>query len=137
MGTLSAFNLDHEAVPKYVLTLSAKDQGQPSLETHCNLTVVVLDVNDNSPKFLYNQYSVPNLQTILGNSSSDHVAVSFTQGKYAVTIPEDLLPESSIMQVQAQDPDQGVNGQITYSIAQESTWLFWVDNLTGIVTTAG
>ncbi|KOC69013.1 Protein dachsous [Habropoda laboriosa] len=111
-GMLSMSNLDREAVSKYVLTISAKDKGRPSLEARCNMTVIVLDVNDNAPTFVQNH-------------------------KYVATISEDVAPDSSVMSVRATDPDQGVNGKITYAIAKETSWLFRVDNLTGVVTTAG
>lgn len=125
-------------MPKYVLTVSAKDKGRASLEARCNLTVVVLDVNDNAPSFLHNQYSDPRLRAAFaGGDFENYAAASFNQGKYSTTISEDVAPESSIMQLRATDPDQGVNGKITYSIAEESTWLFRVDNLTGVITTAG
>ena len=58
-------------------------------------------------------------------------------GKYLTTISEDVPADSSIMTVRASDPDQGANGKITYSVAEETTWLFRVDNLTGVITTAG
>lgn len=41
------------------------------------------------------------------------------------------------MSVKATDPDQDENGKITYAISEETSWLFRVDNLTGVVTTAG
>ncbi|KAJ8676739.1 hypothetical protein QAD02_012526 [Eretmocerus hayati] len=139
-GELSASNLDRESTTKYTLTVSAKDRGRPSLETRCNITVIVLDVNDNAPIFLHNQYSEKKAQVNLvpGEVTLDNYeAASFTQGKYATTISEDVAPESSILQVRAFDPDHGANGKISYSIADESTWLFRVDNLTGVITTAG
>ena len=137
-GLLSASSLDREVVPKYVLTITAKDNGQPSLETRCNLTVVVVDVNDNSPIFLHNEYSVPRLKGVFSDGNHvNHSANSFIQGKYSATISEDVVAESSIMQVRATDADQGVNGKITYFIDEENTWLFRIDNLTGIITTTG
>ncbi|XP_033755014.1 LOW QUALITY PROTEIN: cadherin-23-like [Pecten maximus] len=42
---------DREEVDRYVLLLSAKDRGTPSLESTRFLTVVILDVNDNPPVF--------------------------------------------------------------------------------------
>ncbi|XP_011502737.1 PREDICTED: protein dachsous [Ceratosolen solmsi marchali] len=141
-GILSASSLDRELVPKYVLIISAKDKGHPSRETRCNLTIIVLDVNDNSPIFLHNQYSNSALSSTYMSSKGDgnfenyHMS-TFTQGKYTTTISEDIAGGSSIMQIRAIDLDQGLNGKITYSITGESTWLFRVDNLTGIITTAG
>lgn len=142
-------NLDRETVPKYVLTISAKDKGRPSLEARCNLTVIVLDVNDNAPIFSQNQYTESRPRGALqidysGYSlsggfqyGSSNYPTSYHPGKYIATISEDAAPDSSVMSVRATDPDQGVNGKITYAIADENSWLFRVDNLTGVITTAG
>lgn len=45
---------DREETDRYVLLLSAKDRGNPSLESTRFLTVVILDVNDNPPVFPLN-----------------------------------------------------------------------------------
>ncbi|XP_076174537.1 dachsous cadherin-related 1 [Ptiloglossa arizonensis] len=150
-GMLSMSNLDREAVSKYVLTISAKDKGRPSLEARCNLTVIVLDVNDNAPTFVQNQYTESRprggvqsaeypgfgLSSGYPYTSSNNYPTNHHPSKYAATISEDVAPESSVMSVRATDPDQGVNGKITYAIAEETSWLFRVDNLTGVITTAG
>lgn len=112
-----------------MLTISAKDNGRSNREARCNLTVIVLDINDNAPTFVYNQYT-----------RESHTRNSFSTNrptKYVTTISEDIAPDSSVMSVKATDPDQSVNGKITYAIAKETSWLFRVDNLTGVVTTAG
>ncbi|XP_020287734.1 protein dachsous isoform X2 [Pseudomyrmex gracilis] len=136
-GVLSMSNLDRETVPKYVLTISAMDRGKPSRESHCNLTVIVLDINDNAPTFAQNQYTeFPSRNGGFQYGSSNYPA-NYHSAKYATTILEDVPPDSSVMSVKAADPDQGANGKITYAIAEETSWLFRVDNLTGVVTTAG
>ncbi|EFN78559.1 Protein dachsous [Harpegnathos saltator] len=145
-GMLSMFSLDRETISKYVLTISAKDKGRPSLEAHCNLTVIVLDVNDNAPTFLQDQYaeshSRGNSQSLEyglsnGGFQSSNYPANYHLAKYVTTISEDVAPDSSVMTVRATDPDQGENGKITYAIAEETSWLFRVDNLTGVITTAG
>ncbi|XP_024947273.1 protein dachsous isoform X2 [Cephus cinctus] len=152
-GVLSTSSLDRESMARYVLTISAKDKGRPSLEARCNLTVIVLDVNDNAPVFAQNQYTenrprpMPlnmqnsdfmnfGLQTF-GQYGSSNYQANYMPIRYATTVSEDIASDSSVMTVKASDPDQGINGKITYSIAEESTWLFRVDNLTGVITTAG
>ncbi|XP_036146923.1 protein dachsous [Monomorium pharaonis] len=135
-GVLSMTNLDRETVPKYVLTISAKDKGRPSREVRCNLTVIVLDVNDNAPIFLHNQYTGPNPQNGF-SYGPNYPSVNYNPTKYVTTVSEDVPPDSSVISVKATDPDQGVNGKITYAIAQETSWLFRVDNLTGVITTTG
>ncbi|XP_066594153.1 protein dachsous [Prorops nasuta] len=143
-GVLSMSSLDRETVPKYILTISAKDKGRPSLEARCNITVIVLDENDNAPVFIENQHAesrTRNSDFTYGISGFQYgqtnYGVNFHGGKYVAMISEDIPTESSVMSVRATDPDQGANGKITYSIAEENSWLFRVDNLTGVITTAG
>lgn len=150
-GVLSTSNLDRETVPKYTLTISAKDKGRPALEARCNHTVIVVDVNDNAPTFVQNQYtefrsrnnspspdySGFGLSTSGYQYGTSNYPTNYHPAKYVTTISEDVPPDSSVMFVRATDPDQGVNGKITYAIAEETSWLFRVDNLTGVVTTAG
>ncbi|XP_072754595.1 protein dachsous isoform X1 [Anoplolepis gracilipes] len=135
-GVLSMSNLDRETVPKYILTISAKDKGRPSREARCNLTVIVLDINDNAPTFVQNQYTESHAHTGFPYGSSNYPA-NYHPTKYVTTISEDVASDSSVMSVKATDPDQGLNGKITYAIAEETSWLFRVDNLTGVITTAG
>ncbi|CAL1530727.1 unnamed protein product [Lymnaea stagnalis] len=42
---------DREQVPSYFLTLVAKDHGNPAASSETTLTVIILDVDDNDPKF--------------------------------------------------------------------------------------
>lgn len=58
-------SLDRELQSKYFLQILAQDGGTPSLSSSMNLTVNVLDVNDNSPVFDPRQYSA----SIAENSS--------------------------------------------------------------------
>ena len=49
-GVLSpSSSLDYEITPQYVLNMSASDLGHPTRRTFVDVTVNVLDVNDNSP----------------------------------------------------------------------------------------
>lgn len=148
-GHLSASSLDRETVARYILSISAKDKGHPSLETRCNITIIVIDVNDNSPTFIHDTRSNNRLSPMktaeyinfngqsFNQYSSSSLYPNYIAGKYTATISEDVPPDSSVMTVKASDPDQGVNGKITYVISEESTWLFRVDNLTGVISTAG
>lgn len=110
-GELTARSLDREIQSRYSLTITAHDQGAPALQTSCNLTITVEDQNDNDPKFDMSQY--------------------FT------TVFEDVPIDTSILKVHASDADVGVNARIIYSLANESQWLFQIDNKTGVITTAG
>lgn len=110
-GELSAKSLDRETQARYYLSITAQDRGRPSLMSTCNLTVIVEDQNDNDPKF--------------------------DISKYYTEIAEDVAVDTSILKVHASDADVGINGRIIYSLANESQWLFRIDNKTGVVTTAG
>lgn len=110
-GELTANPLDRELRPRYHLTITALDGGNPAMKSSCNITVLVEDQNDNDPKF--------------------------DLTKYSATIPEDTPVDTSVLQVHASDADIGVNSKLIYSIANESQWLFRIDNKTGVLTTAG
>lgn len=110
-GALSVKPLDRESHSRYYLIITAQDGGKPSLKGYCNITVMVEDKNDNDPKF--------------------------DLSKYSTTIPEDISIDTSIIKVHASDPDLGINARIIYSLANESHWLFRIDNKTGVITTAG
>ena len=110
-GEVSARPLDRESHSRYVLTITAVDGGSPPRKGSCNISVLVEDQNDNDPRF---------------NSST-----------YVAAISEDVPVDTSVLTVRARDPDLGVNSRIIYSLANESQWLFRVDNKTGVITTAG
>lgn len=74
---------------------------------------------------------------ILSNGGYQYGQSNYYFTKYVATISEDVAPDSSVLTVKATDPDQNENGKITYAIADETSWLFRVDNLTGVITTAG
>uniref|UniRef100_A0A1I7RLZ2 Cadherin EGF LAG seven-pass G-type receptor 2 n=2 Tax=Bursaphelenchus xylophilus TaxID=6326 RepID=A0A1I7RLZ2_BURXY len=50
--------LDRELKSRYEYKIIAKDQGEPPLETSIQLTVTVIDVNDNAPKFEKDTYEL-------------------------------------------------------------------------------
>ncbi|XP_076454192.1 cadherin-87A-like isoform X2 [Babylonia areolata] len=59
-GVISATIVyDREQVSSYVLTVVAKDQGNPSASSETVLIVNVLDVNDNEPQFNTRTYRFP------------------------------------------------------------------------------
>uniref|UniRef100_A0AAR5P542 Cadherin domain-containing protein n=2 Tax=Dendroctonus ponderosae TaxID=77166 RepID=A0AAR5P542_DENPD len=110
-GALTAKSLDRESNARYYLTITAQDHGSPSMQGYCNLTVFVEDQNDNDPKF--------------------------DLSKYSTSMLEDVPIDTSIMKVHASDADVGFNAKIIYFLANESQWLFRIDNKTGVITTAG
>ncbi|XP_041845613.1 protocadherin alpha-8-like isoform X23 [Melanotaenia boesemani] len=86
-------SLDREKNPEHKLILTAVDGGNPPRSGSLNITVTVLDSNDNHP--------------------------IFNQEVYSVTIPENIDLDSSVITVNATDQDDGVNGDIEYSFGSE------------------
>ncbi|KAK5608976.1 hypothetical protein CRENBAI_017668 [Crenichthys baileyi] len=82
--------LDKEKQSQYVITVRAKDAGEPSLSSEKLINVVVSDVNDNSPEFLLSPY---NFYIAEGNN-----------------------PGSPVFSVKAFDQDDNENARISYHI---------------------
>ncbi|XP_055921654.1 protein dachsous [Eupeodes corollae] len=111
-GELTARSLDREQHSRYSLQIQAQDRGTPiTYQGLCNITVSVLDQNDNDPRF--------------------------EQTKYIANIPEDIAIGSSVLKVTANDADWDRNARILYSLANETEWLFAIDNQTGLITVVG
>ena len=68
--------------------MTAKDSGTPSLSSTALVVVTVRDLNDNNPNF-------PN--------------------DYTTSLRENTA-EGTVIRVEANDPDSGVNGEIEYTI---------------------
>ncbi|ELR48045.1 Protocadherin-16 [Bos mutus] len=107
-----ARRLDREERDAYNLRVTATDSGSPPLRAEAAFVLHVTDVNDNAPAFDRQLYRPEPL-------------------------PEVALPGSFVVRVTARDPDQGTNGQVTYSLAPGAhTRWFSIDPTSGIVTTA-
>ncbi|XP_053092853.1 protocadherin alpha-2 isoform X10 [Pangasianodon hypophthalmus] len=102
-------SLDREKTPNVDLLISAVDGGSPAMTGTLNIKVNVLDANDNAPVF--------------------------TKSLYKVSIAEDTPAGTTVIRVQAKDPDEGLNGQIMYSFmshtAQYILNRFEIDSETG------
>ncbi|KAM4621844.1 protocadherin alpha-3-like [Polymixia lowei] len=85
--------LDRENQPAYDVTIIARDAGVPTLSSEKAITIVVSDVNDNSPAFLMNPYT------------------------FYVT--ENNVPGASLFSVTASDRDESSNALISYHIARD------------------
>lgn len=97
--------LDRERKATYMLTTQACDNGSPARCASMAVQVQVLDLNDNAPRFV--------------------------QEAYTAEVPEDLPVGSPVLQLKAQDPDEGNNGRISYFLANESLGAFQVEPQTG------
>ncbi|XP_048086719.1 protocadherin Fat 4 [Alosa alosa] len=103
--------LDREELANYTLTVVATDKGEPPLTSTMDVTMIVLDVNDNTP--------------------------SFSQNIYDIEIEENTLTGTDVLQVFASDADEGTNGQIRFSIVGGNTNTdFRIDSVTGIISVA-
>uniref|UniRef100_A0A336MVD4 CSON001872 protein n=1 Tax=Culicoides sonorensis TaxID=179676 RepID=A0A336MVD4_CULSO len=103
--------LDRETTSGYLLTVTAKDGGNPSLSDTTEIEIFVTDVNDSPPTF-----KVP---------------------LYQASILEDALIGTSVAQLVASDADQGLNGRIRYDLSQKDKedGSFVVDPASGVIRT--
>uniref|UniRef100_A0AAX7TEQ5 Protocadherin-16 n=1 Tax=Astatotilapia calliptera TaxID=8154 RepID=A0AAX7TEQ5_ASTCA len=98
--------LDYEERTWYTLTVRTSDSKHQS---EANLTVLVDDVNDNSP--------------------------TFTQDLYQVAVSEHLPAGSAVVTVTATDRDSGDNGKITYRVMSSTKGVFYIDPVNGTLFT--
>ena len=107
--------LDREAQSIYELLLVAKDGGlQTTYETLRLLTVIVDDEDDNPPQF---------------------PAERRTQvAPYYFRIKENVRPDTAVGEVEAFDPDVGINAKVYYHIigGNEGNW-FYIDRTHGSI----
>ncbi|NWR62211.1 PCDA3 protein, partial [Bucorvus abyssinicus] len=81
--------LDRETLPVHRLVVTASDGGRPSLTGTMELVISVLDANDNAPQF--------------------------NQSVYKVQLPESAAEGTLVLLVNATDPDEGTNSEVTYT----------------------
>lgn len=110
-GVISTMQvLDREETPNYTLTIQAFDNGPKSLTSTTQIYVILLDQNDNTP--------------------------TFSHKTYHANIREGLPAGSEVVQLRAFDSDEGPNGEITFSLTEDtSQGAFSVDPLSGAVHT--
>uniref|UniRef100_UPI0037E918F7 uncharacterized protein n=2 Tax=Eupercaria TaxID=1489922 RepID=UPI0037E918F7 len=102
--------LDREQQGQISLLLTALDGGQPRMSGTMQITVNVLDANDNAPVF--------------------------TKSVYKATITENSPRGTSVITVSASDKDGGSNGEVSYAISNSKrrlSNLFQIDRKTGNV----
>ena len=81
---------DREQRSRYDVVIQCTDRGSPPLRSSQNMTIAIRDENDNAPVFR-------------------------TQVT-AATIRENNYPDATLLTVSATDADDGINGEITYTI---------------------
>ncbi|XP_060087564.1 cadherin EGF LAG seven-pass G-type receptor 2 isoform X2 [Heteronotia binoei] len=100
--------VDREAVESYQLIVEANDQGKDPgpRSTTATIHITVEDDNDNSPQF--------------------------SEKRYVVQIPENVVSNTHILRVNATDRDKGSNALVHYSIMSGNTrGQFYIDAQTG------
>ncbi|KAJ6666039.1 hypothetical protein lerEdw1_000943 [Lerista edwardsae] len=105
LTTLQIF--DREKQREHPITVTATDQAAEPLIGICQINVVILDVNDNSPRF-----------------ENTH---------YEYFLREDTNIGTSFLRVAAHDDDYGSNASITYFAASGKMKYFQVNPVTGWV----
>ncbi|KAM8910622.1 protocadherin alpha-8-like isoform 28-T28 [Spinachia spinachia] len=108
-------SLDRETARSHSLVLTAVDGGKPPKSGEMNILVIVLDVNDNTPVF--------------------------SKEVYSVMVLENAAMGTTVVQVNATDLDEGTNSELVYSftssINKRLLKLFDINNLTGEIIVKG
>ncbi|XP_043925797.1 cadherin-23-like [Protopterus annectens] len=102
--------LDYEKERHYDLILTATDGGKPPKSGTLNISISVVDVNDNAPVF--------------------------QQDLYKVSVKENYPKDTVVVQLTATDADDGPYGDITYSFSKATdivTHAFELDPVSGEV----
>ncbi|OPJ75325.1 protocadherin-23 isoform B [Patagioenas fasciata monilis] len=102
-------SLDREDVSNFTLVIECHDLGSPSRSSTAQLYLTVLDENDHNPLFAKTQYQI--------------------------SVREDLEEGSAILDLFASDKDDGLNGEVTYSLIDDTFGAFAIDNVTGSIVT--
>ncbi|XP_036798725.1 protocadherin alpha-4 isoform X22 [Oncorhynchus mykiss] len=107
--------LDREQKLEMMLVLTAFDGGKPVRSGTVNITITVIDVNDNAPVF--------------------------ERQVYTVTLDENTPLGTSVLRLHATDLDDGANGQVIYtfdnSLKNKAFDYFEIDAVTGEITIKG
>ncbi|XP_031159360.1 protocadherin alpha-8-like [Sander lucioperca] len=108
-------SLDREQKDKHTLLVTAVDGGKPPRSGTLNVSIIVLDINDNRP--------------------------IFSQEIYQISIQENVAAGTSIFRMNATDPDEDSNGEIEYSLGntlkRQVYNIFDLDKLTGEIRVKG
>ncbi|XP_040200794.1 protocadherin gamma-B1-like isoform X16 [Rana temporaria] len=106
--------LDRETQNHHELILSAFDGGNPVQTGTAMIKITIIDINDNIP--------------------------IFTQEVYKISIKENIPLNSTVLQIRANDEDEGVNAQIIYSFSTRANnilQMFTINHKNGDIRTKG
>lgn len=102
-------SLDREDISNFTLVTECHDLGSPSRSVTVQLCVTILDENDHSPLFAETQYQI--------------------------SVTEDLEEGSAILDLSASDKDAGLNGEIMYSLIDDTYGVFAINIVMGSIIT--
>jgi hypothetical protein len=101
-------SLNRETRDKYEVTVNCRDAGSPSRETNSTFPVIIVDENDNAPRFERQQYQA--------------------------NIVENNDVGIRLLTVSATDDDIGVNAEIRYTVSREVESIVSITEATGSLT---
>ncbi|XP_034453500.1 protocadherin alpha-8-like [Hippoglossus hippoglossus] len=108
-------SLDREQKDTHTLLVTAVDGGKPPRSGTLNVSIIVLDSNDNRPVF--------------------------SQELYEISIQENVRPGTSVFRMSATDPDEDNNGEIEYTLGKTLLRkvydIFELNKLTGEIKIKG
>ncbi|NWZ95637.1 PCD23 protein, partial [Nesospiza acunhae] len=107
---VTAASLDRETQEVFSIKgSSCHDLGSPSRSSTAQLYLTVLDENDHNPLF--------------------------AKTRYQISVTEDLEEGSAILDLSASDEDAGLNGEVMYSLIDDTYGAFAIDSVTGSIIT--
>nr|XP_054596935.1 neural-cadherin [Nothobranchius furzeri] len=101
----TAVSFDRERQREFTLSVTATDQAEEPLIGICQITVLILDENDNDPKF--------------------------ENSRYQYFLREDTPVGTSFLRAAAHDDDQGSNSAISYSLSYQKQSYLQINPSTG------
>nr|XP_025039040.1 cadherin EGF LAG seven-pass G-type receptor 1 isoform X3 [Pelodiscus sinensis] len=111
-GTITTLmELDYEDQASYTLAITARDNGIPQKSDTTYVEILILDANDNAPRFLRDRY----------------------QG----SVFEDVPLSTSVLQLSATDRDSGLNGRLLYTFqgGDDGDGDFYIEPTSGVIRT--
>ena len=122
--------LDRESVSELTFEVIAQDRAnadeddlEQRHEAKVNVTVFILDINDNAPTF----YGYTRLRK---KEEKENKVLNNIVPIYTIEINADLPPESEFFRVSANDSDVGLNGLVTFELLNHRD-TFRIDAFTG------
>ncbi|XP_018431771.1 PREDICTED: protocadherin-20-like [Nanorana parkeri] len=104
---LTSTPVDFETENRFDITIVGRSALDESVAYTENLTVLIEDVNDNSPKF--------------------------TANFLEISVEENNPPGDTLMRVSASDADSGPNGELSYYLEQEDSNVFSINSTNGVL----